>query len=149
MAVNWRKCQHKVEIGNDIEYQDLQGNNQFVSIRKEGGIVKELVSKPGELQAKYQMMDRSREIMDVSYPGYDVNTVSKPAEARGEYYLVVDHTRKVANPVLKSKFKEFYTDIHGQGKIKADKKVSPSDHSINPDENQKLAKKNKDIEKIK
>ena len=149
MSINWKKCQHKSAIGNDVEYQDLQGNNQFVSIRKEGGLKKELVSKKGDPQAKFQMVDRSRDMMDISYPGYDVNVMSVPAKARKQYYLVVDHTRKVANPVLKSKFEEFYSDIKGGGKIKADKKVSQSDHSTNPDEDKRLAKKNKEVEKIK
>ena len=149
MALEWKKCQWKSALGNDVEYSDLKTGSKFVSLRKEGGMVKELVSKPGDLQAKFQMKDRSREILDISYPGYDVNVNSKPAAEKDKYYLVVDHTRKTAAPVEKVHFHEFYADVKGGGKPKGDKNVSQSDHSSNPDEDKKQKGKNKELEKRK
>lgn len=147
MALSFTRATWKGGPSNHVEYCDLKTGSKFVKLREEKKVVRELIKKEGMVEGKFKDVEYKRDFLDVSYPGYDVNVITVPAKERGQYFLVVDHTRRTANPVHKEKFEWNYSP--GAGKIKGDSSVNAGAPAVNPDEDARLKKINKEKEKRK
>lgn len=149
MALSFTKATWKHHPDHDVEYCNLQAGNKFVRVETETKVVNELIKKENLAEGYFKDVTYTRDFLLVSYPQYDVNEIKVNAEERDQYFLVVNHTIRRANPVLKHKFEWNYSP-GGSGKIIGDSKVHSVEAgavAVNPDEDKKAQKQLKDHEK--
>ena len=148
--MKFKKCVWKANPTEDVEYAPLQAGNKFVTVRTEVKTFREPIYAGSE-KGKWKNKPYKRDFLDIKYPHYDLNVDEKLAQDREDYYLVVNQTRKRAYAVLKSRFKEFYSEGAGKHKkVKGDDGLIP-DHSrkTNPEEHKRQVGKNKETRKRK
>ena len=146
MSLSFQKAILKSSPTENIEFCNLKTGNKFVQVKVEKKTVRVKDDK-SRIVGRYINQTLEKELLGVSYPQMDVNVIWIPAQERNQYFLVVNHTLKRANPVLKSKFDEFYTRT--SGKAKGDAGLIAGRQGTNPEENKRQKGKNKEMEKRK
>lgn len=143
----WRKATWRGHESDDIEVAECHAHNKFVTIKTKTRVERILVKKEGMRDGIWRDQEFKKDFLVIKYPARDVNKITINALEKDKYYLVVNHTQGTANPIHKEKFDEFYFFSSYVQPVTGDSKVSDSSQAVNAENELKLRKKNKEIEK--
>ena len=122
--MEFKRCIWKNGPTDKVEYSELKTGSRFVSLRSDKEVEKKTILTQGPDYGKTQDITKVRDILVIQYPHEDVQSFEVKANKRQDYWLVVNHTKKTARPVLKVNFDRFYSKGVG-GKVQGDRGVMP------------------------